>query len=178
MTNDHRVYGKALFLAAEEAGVIEEIYNDLSCLSEVLSQNPDFSKLTDTPALSRDEKHSIICEAFGSLDRLLVNLIMMLSDKGIFYAFEKIRRVYCELYDEHFNIRRAEAVTARPMSESQIDALRKKLEMTTGKRIIINNTVDPDVLGGVRITYSGVQLDNSLKRRLYDIEKGLKNTVI
>ena len=177
-TNDHSVYGKALFLAAEEAGVIEEIFSDLSCLCELLSQNPDYPKLLDTPALSRNEKHRIITEAFGNLDRLLVNLIMMMSDKGIFYRFERVCHTYGELYDEYFNIERAEAVTARPMSETQIDALREKLEKTTGKRIIIKNTVDPDILGGVRITYSGVQLDNSLKRRLCDIEKSLKNTII
>ena len=177
-TNDHSVYGKALFLAAVEENVIEEIFNDLSCLGEILSQNPDYSKLLDTPALSRDEKHSIITEAFGALHQLLVNLIKMLSDKGIFYEFEQICRVYGVLYDEQFNIERAEAVTVCPMSEAQIDALREKLEMITGKRVIIKNTVDPDILGGVRITYSGVQLDNSLRSRLHDIEKSLKNTVI
>ena len=177
-TNDHAVYGRALFLAAEEEGVIETVFNDLSCVWEALSQSPEYSRLLDTPALSRHEKHRIITEAFGGLDPLLVNLIKMLSDKGLFFGFERLRETYCSLYDEHFGIERAEAVTARPLSEAQKTALCEKLEKLTGKRIILKNTVDPAILGGIRITYSGVQLDGSLKRRLDDIEKGLKNTII
>jgi F-type H+-transporting ATPase subunit delta len=175
---DLTVYGRALFLAAKEEDVIETVFNDLSYVRDALSQSPEYSRLLDTPALSRDEKHRIITEAFGGLDHLLVNLIKMLSDKGLFFGFERLHKSYCSLYDEHLGIERAEAVTARPLSEMQSLALCEKLEKITGKRIILTNTLDPDILGGIRITYSGVQLDGSLKRRLCDIEKGLKNTII
>ena len=171
-------YGKALFMLTEERGTTDAVLPDIKAAEKIFSDNRDYVKLLDTPALSHDEKHRIITEAFGGLDHLLVNLIKMLSDKGLFFGFERLHKSYCSLYDEHFGIERAEAVTARPLSEMQSLALCEKLEKITGKRIILTNTLDPDILGGIRITYSGVQLDGSLKRRLCDIEKGLKNTII
>jgi len=54
----------------------------------------------------------------------------------------------------------------------------EKLASTTGKKIIIKNTVTPEILGGVKLRYSGKQLDGSVKTRLDKFEQSLKNTVI
>ena len=45
-------------------------------------------------------------------------------------------------------------------------------------RIIVKNTVSPEILGGVKLRYSGIQLDGSVKTRLDKFEASLKNTVI
>jgi F-type H+-transporting ATPase subunit delta len=56
--------------------------------------------------------------------------------------------------------------------------MKEKLAKMTGKTIIIKNTVDKSILGGVKLRYSGIQLDGSVKTRLDTFEKSLKNTVI
>ena len=48
----------------------------------------------------------------------------------------------------------------------------------TGKQVVLVNQVDPSVLGGIAVRYSGKQLDGTLRRRLDELEAGLKNTVI
>ena len=50
--------------------------------------------------------------------------------------------------------------------------------MLRSKTIILTNTVDPSILGGVKLRYLGVQLDGSVKTRLDKFEDALKNTVI
>ena len=45
----------------------------------------------------------------------------------------------------------------------------------TGKKIILKNTVKPEILGGVMLRYSGIQLDGSVKSRLDAFERSLKN---
>ena len=45
----------------------------------------------------------------------------------------------------------------------------------TGKKIILKNTVKPEILGGVMLRYSGIQLDGSVKARLDGFAKSLKN---
>lgn len=175
---DHTAYGKALFEAALELGEIESVRADLEVVIGVIQRQPQCIKLFDTPALSRSEKHSAADAAFGGLSQLVLNFIKLLGDRSLFYLLGKAADVYFRLYDEHLNIERARAVTARPMTEQQMAALTRTLESMFGKRIILQNTVDPHVLGGVRVTCSGKQLDGSLRRRLDDLEARLKNTVI
>ena len=85
---------------------------------------------------------------------------------------------YEELYDSARGIERVEAITAVALTEAQLTALTKRLNAMTGKRAVIKNTVDPTILGGVKLRYQGKQLDGSVKTRLDKFEAALKSTVI
>ena len=64
------------------------------------------------------------------------------------------------------------------MLARQTQAMKKKLEDMTGKTVRLENTVDPKVLGGVRLRYAGVQLDSTLESRLIALEKSLKSAIV
>ena len=64
------------------------------------------------------------------------------------------------------------------MTPRQMEAMRAKLSRMTGKTVIVRNTVDPSVLGGVVLRYAGKQFDGSVKARLDALEKSLKEIVL
>ena len=171
-------YAKALFLLSEEDGNSDTMLSDVKLVSQIFSENPDYVRLLDTPAVSKNEKLVLIDEAFSSIIPNLKNLLKMLSEKHIVFSFSEIEKGFVALYNESRGIEHVEAVTAVPMSDVQIEKMKEKLAKMTGKTIIIKNTVDKNILGGVKLRYSGIQLDGSLKTRLDSFEKSLKNTVI
>ena len=171
-------YGKGLFLLTEECGSTEVVLSDVLAVYGILKENPEYVKLLDTPAITKAEKLALIDEAFASLDACVKNLIKILCEKHSVFAFPEVKRTYCALYDESRGIEHVEAVTAVAMSEEQISRMAEKLSSMTSKKIIIKNTVTPEILGGVKLRYSGRQLDGSVKTRLDQFEKSLKNTVI
>ena len=171
-------YAKALFSLSEECATSDLILSEIKEVSEILSKNPDYVKLLDTPALTRDEKLSLIDGAFGTLSEILVNLIKILCERHSVHTFFGVARAYAVLYNEARGIEEVEAVSAVAMTDSQISRLSEKLSSMTGKKIILKNTVDPKILGGVKLRYSGIQLDGSVKTRLDKFSESLKNTVI
>ena len=171
-------YGKALFLLSEERGTTEKVLSDVRIAKDALTKNPKYSKLADTPAISKDEKTALIKDAFSALDSDLVNLLMILCEKHSTYQFPKVADAYFALYDQSRGIERVEAITAVPMTGAQLDAMKAKLEKTTGKQIIITNKIDRAILGGVKLRYAGIQLDGSLKKRLDTLESSLKSIII
>ena len=171
-------YGKALFMLTEECGTTDTAIADISAANEIFKQNPDYIKLLDTPAITKAEKLALAEEAFRTLDGNLKNLIKLLCERHSVYTFGQVYDTYLALYNESRGIERVEAVTAVSMTEEQISRMTEKLSSMTGKRIIIKNTVAPEILGGVKLRYSGKQLDGSVKTRLEKFEAGLKNTVI
>ena len=48
----------------------------------------------------------------------------------------------------------------------------------SGKQIIVRNTHDPKLLGGMKLRYSGIQLDGSIRTRLDSFEKSIGALVI
>ena len=175
---DAKEYGKALFLVAEEDGAAEAVAEAVSTLRHIFKENPEYLRLLDTPALTREEKHSLIDEALSSLDSRAINLVKILSDARMCYLYDKVFTTFNAMYDDYRGIERVEAVTAVALTEAQTRALAAKVQELTGKRAIIKNTVDKEILGGVKLRFDGKQLDGSVKGRLDKFEAALKDTVI
>ena len=171
-------YGKAMFLLTEELGSTETVKGDFFVIEQILKENPRYINLLDTPAVTKKEKLLLIDEAFSTLDENLRNLIKILAEKHLVFTFSDIKSTFISLYNEARGIEEVEAISAVDMSCEQISRLKEKLSAITGKRIIVNNTVNPEILGGLKLRYCGIQLDGSIKTRLDKFEKNLKNTII
>ena len=175
---DAKEYGRALFLITEEDRTSDKVLADIKTAERALADNPEYVKLLDSPAVPKEERVALADRAFTALDGSLLNLIKILIEKRDIHLFSKVAKEYNALYDESRGILRVEAVTAIPLTDSQRDAMTKRLSQSLNKTVVLRNTVDPSTLGGVKIRYSGVQLDGSIKTRLDKFEEALKNTVI
>ncbi len=171
-------YGKALFLLTEEENNTEAALHDLMLVQDVMREHPNYEKLLDTPALPAEVRLGLIDEAFASIDINVKNLLKILTEKHAVHAWGEVAKTFSALYDEARGILRVKAITAVPMSTKQLETMREKLAKQTGKEILIENTVDPAILGGVTLRYAGIQLDGSVKTRLDTLEKSLKSMVI
>ncbi len=171
-------YGKALFLITEEDGCTEEALSEVNSVRSILKSNPEYVKILDTPALSKEERLSLIDKAFSCVAESVRNLLKILCERRSVYVFEKVADEFGKLYDASRGIERVEAVTAIPLTEEQKDALTKKLSSHLGKTVIISNITDISILGGVKLRYCGMQLDGSVKTRLDKFEEALRSTVI
>ncbi len=175
---DPKEYGRALFLLSEERATTERVRDDLETVAAVLKSNPSYLSLMDTPAVGLSEKEGLLDRAFGALDTDVVSFLKILAGKHSLYAFGEAHRAYVALYEASRGIERAEAVTAIAMSDAQRAALTEKLSRITGKTILLQNTVDPSVLGGVKLRFLGRQLDGTLKTRLTSVERAIKDTIV
>ena len=171
-------YGKALFLITEEDAVSEKVLADVKTAESVFIANPDYVKLLCSPAVPKEERVELVGKALSGLDTRLLNLIKILTEMRAVNLFGKVAAAYYGLYDESRGIVRVDAITAVPLTAAQSDKLAAKLSRTLSKTVIVKNTVDPSILGGMKLRYSGVQLDGSVKTRLDKFEDALKNTVI
>lgn len=59
--------------------------------------------------------------------------------------------------------------TAKPLSDSQVTALAGRLEAAYGRKIALNQVVEPDLVAGVRITVGDDVIDGTVRARLDDL---------
>ena len=78
------------------------------------------------------------------------------------------------LYDIDLNIERVTAVTCVPLSESQIEKISEKVSVITGKKAVVTNEIDKNILGGVILKLANFRYDGSIKTRLQKLEAALK----
>ena len=171
-------YGKAFFMLAEEEKITEEILEQLLGVEDILAKNPEYCKVLDTPAISTNEKPKLIDAAFSGCHKYVSNFLKMLCEKRAISQFSECVKAYRESYDDSRNIMRATAITARKMTERQVEALSAKLAGITGKNVIVENLVDEKLIGGVTLRYGGKQLDGSVRSRLDELGKRLSQTIV
>lgn len=171
-------YGKALFQLAEEDGRDLQVHEQLALVRAVLLDNPSYVTLLDTPAVATAEKLSLLCEAFGGVDAVLLNFLSILCEKRAVCDFFACADAFDRCFDEAHGILRATALTALPMSEKQLAALREKLAALTGKTVALENRTDSALIGGITLRYGGVQLDDSIQSRLERLRCSLSETIV
>ena len=171
-------YAKALFSITEEEGCSDSVLEDIEACRAVLEDNAEYFHLTDTPSIPKEEKLSLVNQAFSSVNANLKNMISLLCERGKLYLFPKIAKEYLALYDAERGIINAEIISAAPLDGEQLSKLVSKLEADTGKRVRPRCIIDKSVIGGVKLRYMGVQEDGTVKARLSDIEKALKECIV
>ena len=171
-------YGRALFLLTEETGCTEKIKEECEALSDLLSREGDYLKLLDTPSLSKEEKLGLLDKAFSGVSEYLLNTLKILCERHCAFLAPKVLSAYVAEYEKARGIERVEAVSVAPLTAEQTARLKEKLEKITGKQIIIKNTCDPSILGGMKLRYMGIQLDGSVKTRLDAFEKSLRSVIV
>ena len=178
VTSGMKAYGEALFSLAEELGETEGVLRDIETLQEVIKTSPEYLKVLDSPALSREERLGLIDRAFASLNKNLVNMTKLLAEKRLCHALPKALMHFVKAYEASRGIERVEVISAVPLSDAQKAKLKAKLEGMTQKQIIISYTHDSSLLGGMKLRYMGIQLDGTVKSKLDGFARSLSELVI
>ncbi len=179
MTKAASVYGEALYALAREESLGESLMQQLSVLEESFAQEPTFLRLLAAPNITKQERCGILDSSLGDkVHPYVLNFLKILTERGYIRQFSQCCEAYREQYYADSGIVPVTAVTAVPLDENQTEKLKKKLSALLDKRVELTNRVQPGVLGGIRLDYSGKQLDGTVQNRLAAMRKQLKNTVL
>ncbi len=177
MTQTAAAYGEALYDLARDEGLSDLILGELTALCQSFRQEPAYLKLLGTPNLPKAERCGVLDQAFrGKLHPYVLNFLKILTEKGYIKQFFACREAFEDRYNHDHGILPVKAVSAVALTPEQIQRLTKKLETLTGKTVKLFNSVDPRVIGGLRLDYDGKRLDSTLATRLEAVRSLLKNT--
>ncbi len=173
------VYGQGLYALAKEETLEDAVLQELLLLQEAFSAEPGFLKLLSTASLPKQERLGILDVSFqGKVHSYVLNFLKLLTEKGYIRHFSDCCKAYRQQYNEDKGILQVQAVSALPLTPAQAQKLTDKLSAITGKTIELASKTDPTVLGGIRLRYSGIEVDGTVQSRLKAMEKSLKNTVL
>ena len=167
MTELAREYGEGLFELAREENLLDAIHEELNGLSDVFRTEPQYLRLLQTHALSKEERLNILDKAFrGRVHAYALNFMKLLLERGALHAFPDCARYYHGRWCEEKGIVEAKVVSAAPLTQAQRASLVKKLGEMSGRRVQLIERVDPAVMGGLQVDMEGRRYDNTIRHRL------------
>ena len=169
-------YASALFDLARDQRQIEAVGNSLDALNQALADSKDFSELVASPLVSREEAgkaFAALAPQFG-LDPITSNFLGVLARNGRKNALRAVIRAFKRLAAEHRGETTAEIVTARPLNDDQVAALKQQLSARAGRDVNIDATVDASILGGIVVELGSQRIDASLRTKLNRLAQAMK----
>jgi F-type H+-transporting ATPase subunit delta len=165
-----------LFDLARDQRQIEAVGNSLDALGQALLDSKDFAELVSSPLVSRDEAgkaFAAIAPQLG-LDPISGNFLGVLARNGRKNELRNVIRAFRRLAAEHRGETTADVVTARPLNDDQIAALKQQLRARAGRDVSIEATVDPTILGGIVVKLGSQQIDASILTKLNRLAQAMK----
>ena len=173
------LYGQSLYDLAAEENLTDDILGEMEFVKGLLRDNPDYITLLSEPSIPKNERLQMVDESLGgSLKAYHLNFIKILIEKGLLREYSACYKRFRKSYNESHGIADALVTTAVALSDVQLNALKEKLEKISGKKVLLQQRTDPDILGGVRIDLEGQLFDGSVKGRLSELRKRVDDIVI
>ncbi len=161
-------YSRALLELGDEAGTITRIQDELARFVEAYDGSEDLRNVLLNPSISLDERKSLVKTLALKLrlSSLTTNFTLLLLDKGRVDQVPAIGATFQRLADEKAGNVRAEVTSATTLNAMQVAKIKTTLGKLTGKKVIVNASVDETLLGGVVTRVAGKVYDGSLRAQL------------
>jgi F-type H+-transporting ATPase subunit delta len=167
-----RPYAEALFRVAQSG--------DLTAWSELVTEmarvasHPDVKEFASNPKVTDKE----VGDTFLSLLKSNVtpearNFVGMLAENGRLALLPEIAEQFHELKNAREGAADAEITSAFALSDAQVNDLVATLEKKFGRKLNPSVTVDPALIGGVRVAIGDEVLDTSVRAKLQRMHTAL-----
>jgi F-type H+-transporting ATPase subunit delta len=169
-----RPYAEAVFALADGAGKLAEWSAALANLAAVAEDARVRDAVSD-PTLSATQAAGVLISILaGKLSGDAENLVRVLAENGRLDVLQEIRTRYEALKNEREGVVEAEVMSAFEMNEAQVTDLVARLEKRTGRKVKAHVSVDPQLIGGVKVVLGDKVIDGTARAQLGALEAALK----
>ena len=168
-------YAKAILDLAHSKNVAEAVANDMKTISTTITSNQELSTFILNPTMKVEVKESALLEVFADSNAVTKELFHLLFENKRFEILGEIASEFNNLNDEANGVQVAKVTTAIAMDSDLEAKVLAKIATFSDKKITIENTVDPSIIGGFILRIGDKQYNASIANRLQVLKRELSN---
>lgn len=168
-----RVYGQALFDAARDARVVDQVGRELGDVAAALAASASLRSVLADPQIDTDAKSRVLAEITRGGQQLVVNTLQLMLERGRLGVLPELHRVYDDLAAQEEGAVEVEVVSAMELSADTEKEIAARVQEATGRRVDLARRVDPSILGGLVLRIGDVIVDGSVKARISQLRRRL-----
>ena len=168
-------YAKAILDLAHSKSVANEVSQDMTLIANTIKESKELQDFIVNPTLRNEVKNSALLEVFASVNGVTKSLFHLLFENKRFEILESIAVEYNKLFDEANGVEVAKVTTAVAMTPELEAKVLAKINEFSNKKVTIENTIDPTIIGGFILRIGDKQYNASVANRLQVLKRELSN---
>jgi len=171
-----RMYARALFEAAQDAGRLEAVSTDLAALATTLDEVPELRAFLRNPQIEPAGKAEVLEQVAVGADELVSNFVRLVAEKGRGGELTEMNAELEALVARAQNRLTVELTTSYELSDDEARSIVELIETASGRKIEATRSVDPSLIGGMVLQIGSHRADGSVRGRLERLRHELATT--
>ena len=168
-------YAKAILEISESKKAAIQVAADMALITATINTNAELNTFIQSPTINVDQKESALLEVFSNANGVTKSLFHLLKENKRFEILDAIALEYNKLFDIMNGVEVAKVTTAIPMDAALEAKVSAKIATFSNKKITIENTIDPAIIGGFILRIGDKQYNASVANRLQVLKRELSN---
>ncbi len=165
-------YAQAAFQLGRDLGKLEAWSQGMQALG-ALSEDAGFKLLMESPRVPFADKAGMLQQHLPGVEPGVLNLAQLVVGRNRVDAIGGMVTEFQRLYDQARGVQHARVITAVPLSADAKVALTRQLEQYTSAQVVVNEELDPAIIGGLVVRIGDKLIDGSIKGQLEALHRQL-----
>lgn len=174
-------YASALYTAAVKANALEKVESEILDLVAATKNSPKFAQFTKDLSVPKDTRIKAMQEISkdAKFSDITKNFLVILAENGRLRNLDTIAKKFADLTMAHKGEVKAIVTTVIPLPPQEEKQLKETLQeiIGAGKKVLIEQKIDPSILGGLVVEFNQKVLDVSIKTRASQMERFLREPI-
>jgi len=174
--SEHRAayrYAKALMDLAVEQGKVREVEKDMRLVLDTIQESDPLKDMLQSPVITDQDKGTALKAVFKDAQPLTSELFNLLGTNSRANILKEVAEQYAALYEKMQGQDIATVLTAVPLNANLEKKILKQLKDITGREVVIENKIDPELIGGFVLQMGDLEYNASISNKLGNLKREL-----
>ncbi|NMH28359.1 ATP synthase F1 subunit delta [Flavobacterium silvaticum] len=168
-------YAKAILDMAGAKGAAADVNNDMLQISASIAESAELTAFLENDTIANSVKEKALLEVFDAANNFTKGLFRLLGENKRFGILADIATSYSRLFEEFNGMEKVTVTTAVALDAEMESRVMSKVLEFTNKKVVIENIINPEIIGGFILRVGDKQYNASVANRLQSLKREFGN---
>lgn len=173
------LYASTLVDALSAEGGIQAVLEGRKQMDQVIAYNRGNVRLMEAmrnTSYTPEQRSELIKNVFPDFLEPLKSVLGVMAERGDMECLPRVRETFTSLVSEKLGTTVVDVVTRVPLDDHLREVITEKTSADLGQDVVLNEQIDPFMLGGIIMSANGRSIDASLNTMLENARRTLKES--
>lgn len=163
-------------LAAGGQDAVLEVRDQTERIIRIVRSNMDLSSSLHDSSYTPEQRNSLARNVFAQANPVLVDVLAVMAERGDFALLSRVWESYGEQVERKLNVTVVDVTTVVPLDDHLREVITKKSEADLGTKVVLRESIDKSLIGGILMSANGKRIDASMTSQLEAARNVLKHS--